>query len=982
MLNIMNLLRKAQNNTIINNEQLINMYELLFEHYPDPIYILDINGNMLASNKATSLLFDQKIKNIHEFISKYVLPPYIANTLDHYNTCIKGEFQHYHSLHILQNEQIVETSVYLLPLFQNQTVVGVLLLISDITDIEEKRETLSRLEMSVHHLEELVDIGTWDYDITENKAHWSDNMYAMFDLDMNEYPTYEKVFERVHPEDRDLFESHYKKAIEEKSIFSLSYRIIKRDGSEHVLNQYADVLLDDNKRPIRMIGTSHDITEQVQIQTKMQEQEEHVKKIYNNLDAGIWSVDIRENSVQFMSDGIQSITGYTSEEFEEGRIVWSDLIYSEDLPLYQDRQETLNTRKAPRCRYRITHRDGSIRWVEDNTIPVFCPEGELIRLDGIITDMTEQIKSEELMAHIAYHDYLTGLPNRRMFEEELNAILESSIQFQNQFAVLYIDMDGFKRINDTLGHMKGDQLLIEISSRLRENLSNHDFVARIGGDEFTVLLRQIDATDEAVSFAKKLILSLEEPFYMNGYELFITASIGMTIYPTDGEDAGMLMSKADTALYRAKEMGKNNYQIYTSSMNIESFKIFQLEKDLRKAIKNNELLVHYQPKVETTTGKLVGAEALIRWQHPEWGMISPHEFIPIAEENALIIPITDWVIRTVCEQLNEWRKLNTPLVPISINMSPKRFLKNDWVSTILKILQDTGVTPSLLDLEITESALIQNEESFISSIDNLKRMGITFSLDDFGTGFSSFLYLKKFQVDSIKIDRSFIRDCHNESETEIVKSIIYLAHGLKKTVVAEGVETENQLRFLRQHDCDVIQGYLFSKPVPPEEFTTFFKEPILTPIKPKPIIPVEDKRKAFRLDLTYPLITDLTIVKITGKEAKLGTTEVLVDNIGPGGLRFKTHLRLPASPDILFKYRTEILGETISLLGKIAWKQEASGECFLYGVQFILNESQRMKMTKLLNKLSIQIQKTPIPLGCRMVGEDDIEYVEKNLMKR
>ncbi|CAN7194091.1 EAL domain-containing protein [Rossellomorea sp. LjRoot5] len=980
MLNVINLLRKSQNDSV-DDKHLMNMYELLFHHYPNPVYILDVDGSMIASNAASKVMCGKKVKNIQQFIANCIPQPYIPTTLDHYSKALNGEYQQYHSVHILKDGQLMDTSVQLQPLFNQNEIFGVVLLISDVTEMEAQKAILSKLEMNVHNVEELVDIGTWDFNIVENKALWSDQMYEMFDLGIDESPTYEKVYERIHPDDRENFDLHFKKAIEEKTIFSISYRIIKRDGSERVLNQYADVLLDEMGQPVRMIGTSHDITEQVQIQSKMEEQEEHVKKIYDNLDAGIWSVDVREKKVLFASTGIESISGYTSWEFEEGSIVWADLIFPEDLSYYHSRQETLSTAKPPKERYRITHKDGSIRWVEDNTIPVFDQEGALIRLDGIITDVTEQIKSEETMAHLAYHDYLTDLPNRRMFENELDDVLASAGILQKQFTILYIDMDGFKRINDTLGHLKGDVLLKEISTRLREKTPDLDLVARMGGDEFTILLRDIKDSEEAVSFAQKLITSLEEPFFISGYELFVTASIGMTLYPIDGEDSETLISRADTALYRAKEMGKNNFQIYASSMNIESYKLFQLEKDLRKAIKNNELLLYYQPKVDTKTGSLVGAEALIRWQHPEWGLVSPHEFIPIAEENGLIISITDWVIQTVCEQLREWDRSNVHTVPISINMSPKRFLRNEWMQTMLNIIEETGVDPSLLDLEITESVLIQNEESFISSVKRLKEIGIQFSLDDFGTGFSSLLYLKKFNVDTVKIDRSFIRDYLNESDSEITKSIIHLAHGLHLNVVAEGVETEDQRTFLEQQGCDIIQGYLFSKPVPSEDFLAFLLKPVLSTQQTQPIIPVEERREVFRIDFTHSLSADMTIASVNGKQALVGTTEVLVENMGPGGLRFLTHLRLPVSPGITFDFHTHILGESVSLPGKIVWKQEQKSDFFLYGVQFILTPSEQTKLTKLLNKLSIEVLKTPIPEGCPFIIIEGIEYLSNKMTK-
>ncbi|MFI8688079.1 EAL domain-containing protein [Rossellomorea sp. NPDC077527] len=980
MINVMNLLRKSQNGSV-DDEQLMNIYELLFDHYPDPVYILDLEGQMLASNKAIKSFFDQKVKNIQHFISECVPQPYIPDTLEHFSMAVKGEYQQYRCAHIRRNGKLIETNVHFQPLFNRNKVFAIVLLIRDISEWEAQKSILSKLEMSANTVEELVDLGTWDYDIVSDTALWSDQMYTLFDMDKDETPTYEKVYERIHPDDRENFDTQYRKAIEEKCFFSISYRIIKKDGSLRIVNQYADVLLDENRLPVRMIGTSHDITEQVHIQTKMKEQEQYVKKIYDNLDAGIWSMDVRENKILFTSKGIENISGYTSQEFEEGKIIWSDLIASDDLPYYHSRQEILAETKPPKGRYRIIHKEGHIRWVEDHTIPVFNPEGILIRMDGIITDITEQIKSEEAMAHHAYHDYLTDLPNRRKFEVELDTLIESSSILKKQFAILYIDMDGFKRINDTLGHQKGDILLKEISSRLVQNTPDPDLVARMGGDEFTILLRHIQDIEEAISFAKNLIASLEEPFFIEGYELFITASIGMTLFPIDGEDPETLMMRADTALYRAKDMGKNNFQIYTSSMNIESFKVFQLEKDLRKALKNDELLLHYQPKVDSKSGRLVGAEALIRWQHPEWGLISPHEFIPIAEENGLIIPITDWVLQTVCQQVREWGSLQVPLIPISINMSPKRFLRNDWVETILGIIEENGVDPSLLDLEITESVLIQNEESFISSVERLKEIGVRFSLDDFGTGFSSLLYLKKFNVDTVKIDRSFIRDYLNESDTEITKSIINLAHGLHLTVVAEGVETESQRRFLLENGCDSIQGYLFSKPIPPEDFDRYLREPVLQPEQVETLLPMEERRDVFRIDFTYPLKTDMTIASVNGKPAKVGTTEVLVENIGPGGLRFLTHLRLPASPGIVFDFNTVILGETISLPGKVVWKQEPHSDFFRYGVQFILSPSEQAHLMKLLNKLSIEVLKTPAPGGCSFIETDGLEYLSMKITK-
>jgi EAL domain-containing protein (putative c-di-GMP-specific phosphodiesterase class I) len=485
--------------------------------------------------------------------------------------------------------------------------------------------------------------------------------------------------------------------------------------------------------------------------------------------------------------------------------------------------------------------------------------------------------------------------------------------------------------------------------------------------------------DHPVSIAKKIINSLEEPFFIGDFELYITASIGITSYPADGEDAETLMKKADTALFRAKDTGKNAYQIYNSAMNIEAFKLYSLERGLRKAIKNRELSFHYQPKVDTRSGRLTGAEALIRWIHPEWGMVSPGEFIPLAEETDLIFKITDYTFHTVCRQINEWEAQKLPIVPISINISPKLFLRTDWLDNILRIIEETRVNPEWLELEIVETALIHNEEAFLSAVHTLKKMGVKISLDDFGTGFSSLLYLKKFNFDTVKIDRSFIKDFLLDSDSMITKSIIYLAHGLKLDVVAEGVETQEQLEFLRQQGCDQIQGYLFSKPLPVDDFTKVLMEPVLKPASSHSQPPVENRRKVSRFDLPVPLSADMTIAKIKDLDFTLGKTEVLIENIGFGGLRLLTHLKLPVNPEILYEFETELHNHPFKVCGRIVWKQETNDDFFQYGVEFKMDGQNSNKIKAILNDLESYKKNKLLPPGSRFIKEESIQYLKQQI---
>jgi diguanylate cyclase (GGDEF)-like protein len=441
-------------------------------------------------------------------------------------------------------------------------------------------------------------------------------------------------------------------------------------------------------------------------------------------------------------------------------------------------------------------------------------------------------QANEKLHHLALHDNLTKLPNRTLLEDRITQAISSVQRSGKFFSVMFVDLDRFKTINDSLGHHYGDKLLQAVAQRLTEILRAEDTIARIGGDEFVVLLKEISKPQTAAHVAEKILGAMSGPFVIEGQEQNISASIGISVYPNDGMDLRTLMISADGAMYHAKKMGRNNYQFITPEMNAVAMERFELEKSLRRAMENDEFELHYQPKVHVRSGDIIAMEALVRWRHPQKGLVSPAEFIPLAEEIGLIIPLGAWVLMTACRQNKRWQDAGLPHLRVAVNLSAVQFRQKHLVEFITQVLDDTGLDPSCLELEVTESIVMQNAEETVLILEKLHAKGIHLSIDDFGTGYSSLSYLKRFPLDTLKIDRSFVRDISSDpDDAAIVKSVIALAHSLRLRVIAEGVETAAQLSFLRTLGCDEYQGYYRSKPLPAVQFEQLLRQLTETGIK-------------------------------------------------------------------------------------------------------------------------------------------------------
>jgi len=603
------------------------------------------------------------------------------------------------------------------------------------------------------------------------------------------------------------------------------YEVRRKDGTTFPAHVTLSVIADEAGSIRGYVGLSEDITERRKAQEALRESEAGLAAAQRIAHIGNWERNLATNEIRW-SDETYRIFGLMPQQPPITFTAFWNLIHPDDRQtILESANKAADEKRTYSMEYRLIRPDGTERIVHAQAEMAYGNDGEPARLIGTIQDVTEHRRTQERLNYLAHYDTLTGLPNRILLQDRLSQAMVDADRRDRLVALMFLDLDRFKIINDTLGHETGDALLKSVAERLRSCVRAGDTISRLGGDEFTVVLANIAHVDDVAHVAQKIIDGFVAPFHVNGRELFISPSMGITLYPFDDNDIDSLLRNADAAMYHAKELGRNTFQFYTAELNRRTAKRLRLETALRHALERNELLLHYQPQVSLKTGRIIGAEALLRWQHAEMGLISPLEFIPLAEETGLIIPIGEWVLHTACAQAQSWRKTGFGELQIAVNLSGRQFQHQHLARLVKKVLKETGLDPRLLDLELTESLLMHNTDAILGTMEELHAHGVAFSMDDFGTGYSSLSYLKRFPIDTLKIDQSFVRDIPRDpDDAAIAQAIIAMAHNLDIRVIAEGVETAKQLAFLRSKRCNGMQGYYFSKPIPAEAMTALLQK--------------------------------------------------------------------------------------------------------------------------------------------------------------
>jgi diguanylate cyclase (GGDEF)-like protein/PAS domain S-box-containing protein len=804
-------------------EHILQLHKKVLDVTSDGFWLTDAQGNLLMANQAYADISGYSIDELtHMHISQLEAKEQSIDEVKAHIAKIIAEgddkFETRHR-HKDGHEIDIEITTSFLRESQQFAVFA--------RDISRRK----RIENELQHNQDLLNaaqqlghLGSWERDLLSGELRWSDEVYRIFELDPAQFkPSYENFLDVIHPDDRDRVNQAYVRSLEDMRKYDILHRLQMKDGRIKWLHEYCSNDFDVSGKPIRSVGAVQDITEQKRIEDSLR-----VAAVAFETHEAILITDTKSRIIR-VNQAFQDITGYTAEEvignnphmLSSGR---------QDKAFYSAMWQQLLNTGTWSGEIWDKRKDGQTypKWL---TITAVKNEaGETTEYVGIFSDITARKQAEEEIRNLAFFDSLTKLPNRRLLMDRLRLALSASARSDHYGALLFLDLDRFKTINDTLGHDYGDLLLIEVAERIKSCVREVDTVARLGGDEFVVLIehfssRQTEVSQKVAHIAEKIRAALSAPYRLNHHECHSSPSIGVCLYHGNSESVDNLLKHADMAMYQAKEAGRNAVRFFDPMMQLAVEARSAIEVDLRRAVVGNQLQLYYQIQIDNDN-RPIGAEALVRWFHPVRGMVSPGQFIPVAEESALILEIGHWVLETACQQIETWSKREaTSDLVLAINVSGQQFRQADFVDKVAAVIRAHPINASRLKLELTESVVLSDVADVVKKMHELKALGVKLSMDDFGTGYSSLSYLKQLPLDQLKIDQSFVRDIANDpNDAVMVQTIISLAKNFRLNVIAEGVETEEQLEFLRVNGCMAYQGYLFSKPVPVEEFEKLLGE--------------------------------------------------------------------------------------------------------------------------------------------------------------
>jgi diguanylate cyclase (GGDEF)-like protein/PAS domain S-box-containing protein len=689
------------------------------------------------------------------------------------------------------------------------------LISNEVWRLVQRRRAISKLAINEQRLrlaQHIASVGSWELDHKTQELGWSDEVFEIFEVKPDEFGySYDAFLDWVHPNDRDRVHQTFWQAVDAHSDYNCQHRITMADGRTKHVHERCETYYDKEGIPLRSIGTIQDVTEQYLAAEKQRQ----AAAVFSSTLEGVVITDL-EGTILDVNQAFESITGYPRREVigKNPRVLKS---HRHDQTFYANLWQTLGRQGYWHGEIWNRRKDGTV-YPELMTITtVRNDQDEPTGYVGVFSDITEAKANQERLDYLTQHNPLTNLPNRLLFNDRLQHSIELAIRQQTVLSVVFIDIDRFKHVNDSMGHIAGDDLLRQLASRLRRIVRSNDTLAHLSGDEFVVILEDIGTAQHVTLAVNKLLEAFKDPFQLQDQEIYVTASIGISLFPEDGRDASDLLRNADTAMYQAKEEGRNTYRFYTEEMMAITFEQMLLENALRNALDRQEFYLVYQPQIDLSSGQLVGLEALLRWHHSELGVVSPAQFIPLAEQTGLIRDIGAWVLRQACHQGKAWLNQGFTFGRIAVNVAGPQIRQNGLQQVVQSALNESGLPPTCLELEVTEGFIMERSMGSIEQLATLRDLGIQISIDDFGTGYSSLSYLKQLPIEKLKIDRSFVQDIpHDANDMAIAEAIIALGRALNLKVIAEGVETQEQASFLKRKGCHEGQGYLYSRPISPD----------------------------------------------------------------------------------------------------------------------------------------------------------------------
>lgn len=801
--------------------------EFFFQQNADAIFFFNHLGEIIYFNEHLPTMLGYSSETLYEHFAVFNPPEQVDAVTSFFERALAGETVHYTAQGLHHNQHRLTLKITNMPIFQDNQVIGVYGMARDITREKQLEEDVVQIRSQLELTEQVPELVVFHYDPSSKTIEQSVSLmnYLGVSSDALGQVSRKQLHNRIHPRDFDPLRFQMERLIDrEVEMFEQEVSVLNAANDYQLLRLKA-FRRSESDTVIAVV--LYDLSEVSEARHQLTFERDQTREIYEALDAAISQIDLSTGRLLFHSRGFLQIF----EELPEDLCLSQDWLFERiderDHLAMQQFIEQLTSGKAGTLQYRLRFSDGRLKWIEDQQLPVFHLDGTIAYSNSIMHDITLQKDYEERLQQLALRDTVTGLPNRVALTDTINAWIKAD----RPFSILSASFNRITEINNAFGHASGDQWLQATSQLLQTEKPDDVFLGHLGGDEYTLLV-PASYTDDVTSCAEKLLDLSARPILIEPYALFARISAGVSRFPEDSRDAVELLKHSYTALRRSRREDHNAVHHYASSLDIDYYRRYRLEQDLHYAIERDQLFLEYQPKVDSWTGKIIGLEALIRWQHPEWGRIPPNDFIPLAEESSLHLAIGDWVVDTACQAMKTWARAGANLIPISVNVSPKRFLIPGFERQIEQALLKYSLSPHLLELEITEAALIMDDPNTSRMLEHLSHLGVRIALDDFGKGYSSMVYLQRYPINVVKIDRQFATHIADDAKAQaIVKSILYMASVFNLSVVAEGIETIRQLETFRALNCPNIQGYLFSRPVPTDVMQSFLLREILYPIE-------------------------------------------------------------------------------------------------------------------------------------------------------